>query len=811
MIDDGSCLIPGCTDSRHPLYWPLATYDDGRCIVLFGCTDSSAAYYRSIATVDDGSCVYRGCTDSAATNFNPSASVAGFEACVLTQRGCTDPLAINYRSSANEDDGSCFVPGCLDSFSANFAPRATFDDNSCAPYYFGCTQSEAINYRLIATVDDGSCIIYSPPAPPPVIPPVPAPLAPPSTPPPPPLPPCVASFATTIYGGDNASTTFLLEVVPSTWMPSQVLTIAWSGGPPSGSSPTLASVRKGAATIFSASAGQALLTLGSGGTDLWLTYSKPAGVALFATPSIDCYWFSPPPPPSPPPPVPSPPPPTPLSPSPTPPPPPRVPPIQFSFVAQISYGITALASASSLVETTSQALAGGLERRRRLATRITSTSVQQTDEFSLDRTATWTDAELTEIATTLREIYCVNDTSCTVTYALPSSGRRSLDAHEAHGATADVLASYHVASYVSASPEVAMQPRSNASTSVLATGRGTQALAFSPPLPSRPQLTGLAASSMATVPMDAAQTSSRLLRQSGDATTGKEQQQEWRYAGQREAQYKWPPGASRGESGGGRQLQELDRQWASSWPEEPPRTDASRSSTIAILTATKSVASDGRVEPSTISATDLKTDATVTVDTSALVVVEIIGDGQPNAAALQLTNASSVQQAALAVPRPAGSTVRAVVVSVIATPPAPPPPPPFFPPPSAPPAPPPSPPFSPPLFTISGCADSNSVTFASDVTNHIDAACRYVTSDRPGCLVPVALNWDSAADSVGACRFTLEGCADTSALNYAADVTVHSVATCRYVNPFDVGAVAVRERPLHFTRHIVFALSHRMS
>ena len=63
-IDDGSCVLGGCTDPAAPEYDPTASFDDGSCTILIrGCTDSTTYLnnYRPAATVDDGSCGYLGC------------------------------------------------------------------------------------------------------------------------------------------------------------------------------------------------------------------------------------------------------------------------------------------------------------------------------------------------------------------------------------------------------------------------------------------------------------------------------------------------------------------------------------------------------------------------------------------------------------------------------------------------------------------------------------------------------------------------------------------------------------------------------
>ena len=106
--------VQGCTNPAATNYNPLATVDDGSCILpVRGCTNSAATNYNRLATVDDGSCVFPvvtvGCTDPRATNYNPTATIDD-GSCVLPAlpvRGCTDPAAINYNGLAAQSDGSC--------------------------------------------------------------------------------------------------------------------------------------------------------------------------------------------------------------------------------------------------------------------------------------------------------------------------------------------------------------------------------------------------------------------------------------------------------------------------------------------------------------------------------------------------------------------------------------------------------------------------------------------------------------------------------------------------------------------------------
>ena len=46
-------------------------------------------------------------------------------------RGCTNSAADNYNAGASVDDGSCIISGCTDSRAENFDPAANNDDGAC--------------------------------------------------------------------------------------------------------------------------------------------------------------------------------------------------------------------------------------------------------------------------------------------------------------------------------------------------------------------------------------------------------------------------------------------------------------------------------------------------------------------------------------------------------------------------------------------------------------------------------------------------------------------------------------------------------
>jgi hypothetical protein len=125
-----------------------------------GCTNPAANNYNSSATVDNGSCTYCGnvsgtvsCATYAGSYGIPSSHTAG--TANYTENTCNGNITYN---------GGCSPPpvyGCTDSTATNYNPSATNNDGSCTysttPVY-GCDDPSATNFNSVATANDGSCI-----------------------------------------------------------------------------------------------------------------------------------------------------------------------------------------------------------------------------------------------------------------------------------------------------------------------------------------------------------------------------------------------------------------------------------------------------------------------------------------------------------------------------------------------------------------------------------------------------------------------------------------------------------------------------
>jgi len=133
-IDDGSCMpvLSGCIAPNADNYDSTAnTLLPGSCrFTIHGCTNSLAVDYSSSATEDDGTCQIPGCTDSTKIFFSPSATFDD-GTCVTPVYVCTDTLAENYVAPLSpqlvSDSTSCLFSGCTDSRATNYDPSANAD------------------------------------------------------------------------------------------------------------------------------------------------------------------------------------------------------------------------------------------------------------------------------------------------------------------------------------------------------------------------------------------------------------------------------------------------------------------------------------------------------------------------------------------------------------------------------------------------------------------------------------------------------------------------------------------------------------
>ena len=165
-IDNGSCVIPGCTLESFPNFNAEATDEDGSCDMnssdVFGCTDTNYTQYDVKANKNNGSCrtaIVYGCISSNKFNFDANANTDD-GSCVEFIYGCMDTTFVEYSSLFNSSfSAKCITPvvlGCTNMTSNNFDSSANTDDGSCEVE--GCTDADYTEYTIEANLDDGSCL-----------------------------------------------------------------------------------------------------------------------------------------------------------------------------------------------------------------------------------------------------------------------------------------------------------------------------------------------------------------------------------------------------------------------------------------------------------------------------------------------------------------------------------------------------------------------------------------------------------------------------------------------------------------------------
>lgn len=166
-VDDGSCIMPGsaCNDG-NPNTMNDSIGPNCNCVgvlIVPGCTDPSACNYNPLANQNNGTCIYPGspCDDGNPNTTNdsigPNCNCVGN----LIVPGCMDPTSCNYNPLATIDDGSCLYPGVLcNDNNPNTINDSINPDCNCVGdvIVLGCTDPLSCNFNPLANQDDGSCI-----------------------------------------------------------------------------------------------------------------------------------------------------------------------------------------------------------------------------------------------------------------------------------------------------------------------------------------------------------------------------------------------------------------------------------------------------------------------------------------------------------------------------------------------------------------------------------------------------------------------------------------------------------------------------
>ena len=155
VCDYLSCV--GCTNEAGCDYESDNVYSTDCDYSCYGCTNAAADNYNSgdPATIDDGSCVISGCTTDGACNYNADATNDNGTCEVTSCVGCNDTAACNYDAAVTLNEPiSCVYPtGACDACSGDSDGTGTVvdsdsdDDGVCdADEVSGCTDSAACNF-----------------------------------------------------------------------------------------------------------------------------------------------------------------------------------------------------------------------------------------------------------------------------------------------------------------------------------------------------------------------------------------------------------------------------------------------------------------------------------------------------------------------------------------------------------------------------------------------------------------------------------------------------------------------------------------
>ena len=130
------------------------------CTKEQGCTNFQACNFSHTADEDDGSCYLPGdsCDDGInSTILDQYTNICQCEG-VDPSVGCLNEEACNYSAFANTDDGSCsFIGDICDDGNSATGNDTWSNSCSCEGGLLGCTISSACNYNSDAEIDDNSC------------------------------------------------------------------------------------------------------------------------------------------------------------------------------------------------------------------------------------------------------------------------------------------------------------------------------------------------------------------------------------------------------------------------------------------------------------------------------------------------------------------------------------------------------------------------------------------------------------------------------------------------------------------------------